>query len=113
MGMQLTPQQRDAFGSNFETFVLVQSILSRLPVVFCCNYVKCRKMDGTSEVGSVVGRNKGCQRCTAALHCQQAINARKRLGPSMQQHMFVCLSGCIYLSVVESFAWFLYISSPW
>ena len=28
-------------------------------------------------------------------------------------HSMVVRSGCIYPSVVESFAWFLYISSPW
>ena len=28
-------------------------------------------------------------------------------------HSMVVGSGCIYPSVVESFAWFLYISSPW
>ena len=28
-------------------------------------------------------------------------------------HLMLVGSGCIHPSVVESFAWFLYISSPW
>ena len=31
----------------------------------------------------------------------------------IRPHSMVVGSGCIYPSVVESFAWFLYISSPW
>ena len=71
-GVQLAAQ-RNAFGEICETFVVVQSILWRLPVAFCCgNNVRCKKVEGTSEVGSVVGRSKGvCQRCRAACYCSR------------------------------------------
>ena len=64
--------QRNAFGGICEAFVLVQSILWRLPVAFCCNNVRCTKVESTSELGSVIGRNKGvCQRCKLACYCSR------------------------------------------
>ena len=52
--------------------VLVESILCRLPVAFCCNNARCRRVGGTSELAGVVGRNRGvCQQCRAACYCSR------------------------------------------
>ena len=53
-------------------FVVAQSVLWRLPVAFCCNNVRCKKVGGISELGRVVGRNTAvCQQCRAACYCSK------------------------------------------
>ena len=72
------------YASICRLFVLVQGVLWRLPVAFCCSNVRCKKVGGISELGRVVGRNTAvCQQCRAACYCSK--RCQKDAWPFHQQ----------------------------
>ena len=68
--------RQNAYELFSQLSMLSEECLSSIAVGFCCNNVRCRNLNGVSEVGLVVKGGGGggggfCQRCRAACYCSR------------------------------------------